>query len=177
MTRGKYANASEARRAREDAQADATRLAKENAGLRAEIERLDQANLKQQAEHIRISRDLRTMIVAGTSEKIEDLEARLADAVKMKDLALVRVQQERVTRSNTMNWIFRYLAQTEGVTYEQAQTIVLNAISTADNPDGEGDLEILPEGLDARRVAKLSKAGQRSLVTAQRAITGKVLST
>lgn len=93
MARGKYANRAEAAKAREMAQEEATRLRRDVERLTKENEALQGAlNDTLGAMHAETAR-LRTLVVEGTSEALDEARAALAQA--RKDI-LVREEGHRV---------------------------------------------------------------------------------
>jgi len=79
MTRGKYASTSEARRAREEAQARADRLERQLAIAHRELERVNEEANQAKLRALADMDTLRRQVTDGTSSKLEQAESLIVD--------------------------------------------------------------------------------------------------
>lgn len=112
MTRGKNANrAANRERAVSDREGP---LRRRIAQLEAEVERLDLANVAQQAVHNESIVRLRTLIAANTSERLEAAELRIVEVGEERDLARVALEAIQTNWERVVPKMLAYIRATNG---------------------------------------------------------------
>lgn len=120
MSRGKYANRAEAAKAREEAMATAQTNASRIVALEKALAKADRENLEQQAHYIERVRTLSAQVAAGTSEKVERLEAESnTRREKIEDLE-DKIKRGTQAQEKLFDWFVVHLMKEHRYTSEDA---------------------------------------------------------